>query len=281
MQSNRIVGALSIVVGLVLVGIGAWLNASEVARHELAGFSSPVVVMVVGLAFGSALSAVIIPTAWRQGSRTLAVLVLLGTVAGEAYGFVLTMERVITSRDVRAVTVAGSNEPRVIAGDRVKRAIAEVQNASMLATSARSDKRCDANCLAREVKAEADARARLATAEADLVKTLPFFKALPIAETVGLPAAYVELIPALAAPLALLLLGLTMIAFGCGPGGGKRESAADPVGGRPDRDASIAWIQEETRRNGGVPPRFHVVRDQLNLPKATAHRYLRKAVGDE
>lgn len=280
MQHNRIVGALSIVVGLVLVGIGAWLNASEVARTELAGFASPVVVMVVGLAFGSALAAVIIPTAWRQGSRTLAVLVLLGTVAGEAYGFVLTMERVIAGRDVRSVTAAHSNEPRLIAQERVKRAIGEVAQASMLATAARSDKKCDTSCLARETKAEADARARLATAEADLAKTLPPSMMRPVAETLRVPAAYVELVPALAAPLALLLLGLTMIAFGCDPGGKRREVMPTPPVGRPDREESLAWIREETRRNNGVPPRFTVVRDQLGLPKATAHRYLRKATGE-
>lgn len=281
MQSNRIVGALSIVVGILLVGIGAWLNASEVARHETAGYSSPVVVMVVGLAFGSALAAVIIPAAWRQGSRALAVLVLLGTVAGEAYGFVLTMERVMMARDVRAITAVSSNEPRQIASNRVKRALEEVNTASMMAASARSDKKCDTSCRAREAEAESAARKRLEEAEGQLAKTLPPSMIRPVAETLGVPAAYVELVPALAAPLALLLLGLTMIAFGCDPGGKKREAMPTPPVGRPDREESLAWIREETRRNNGVPPRFTVVRDQLGLPKATAHRYLRKAVGDE
>lgn len=281
MQSNRIVGALSIVAGILLVGIGAWLNASEVAKHEPAGFSSPVVVMVVGLAFGSALAAVIIPTAWRQGSRALAMLVLIGTVAGEAYGFVLTMERVMMARDVRAIAAVSSNEPREIARNRVKRALAEVTQASMVATSARSDKKCDSSCRAREAEAELAARKRLEEAEGELAKTLPPGMIRPVAETLGVSAAYVELIPALAAPLALLLLGLTMIAFGCDPGGKRREVMPTPPVGRPDREESLAWIREETRRNGGVAPRFHVVRDQLGLPKSTAHRYLRKAVGDE
>lgn len=284
MNHNRIVGVLSIVVGMILVGIGAWLNASEVAKTDVQGYSSPVVVMVAGIAAGSALAAVIIPIAWRQGSRFLAVLVLLGTVAGEAYGFVLTMERVIAARDARAVIVASSNEPRSIAQERLKRAIAEVQTASMVAASARSDKKCDSSCQSREKAAEIAARERLAEAESTLAKTLPPSKALPIAETLGVPAAYVELVPALAAPLALLVLGLTMIAFGCGPGGDKREPDTAPVpGARPDRESALAWIQEETRRNGGVPPRFHVVKSQLGLPKATAHRYLtevRKASGE-
>lgn len=284
MQFNRIVGALSIVVGILLVGIGAWLNAAEVAKHESAGFSSPVVVMVVGLAFGSALAAVIIPAAWRQGSRALAMLVLIGTVAGEAYGFVLTMERVMMARDVRAIAAVSSTEPRKIASDRVKRALAEVTQASMMATSARSDKKCDSSCRAREAEAESAARKRLEEAEGELAKTLPPGMIRPVAETLGVPAAYVELVPALAAPLALLVLGLTMIAFGCGPGGDKREPDTAPVpGARPDRESALAWIQEETRRNGGVPPRFHVVKSQLGLPKATAHRYLtevRKASGE-
>lgn len=279
MNHNRIVGALSIVMGLALVGIGAWLNASEVAKAEVQGYSSPVVVMVVGLAAGSALAAVIIPIAWRQGSRALAMLVLLGTVAGEAYGFVLTMERVIAARDARAAIVTISNQPRSVVEERLKRAIDEVKQASMLAASARSDRKCDSSCLARETKAESDARGRLAEAEAALVKTVPPSKAVPIAETIGVQAAYVELVPALAAPLALLILGLAMISFGCGPGGDRREVSDGglPLAGR--RAAALHWIREYREANGAPPP-FHVVRKQLDLPKATAHRYLRAASGE-
>lgn len=271
-------GALSIG-GLALLAVVAYQNVHDLGSIE--GYASPQCLMMYALAAGTALAAHAIPNVWRT-ARVTAVLIGLGTICGEAYGLYTTAERLLSARDLRASHVAHANGPRAIAEQAVKAATAELEKAKAEAAKARTDRSCGGVCKAWDAEADR-ARKRLAEANSALVGTRASLDASPLATALGISERAANIIPTLLGSVAVTLLG-----FGLMVAGGHAPKAPAPEPAKPRtrakqtpkarKQAHIARIREMTKANGGKPPAFKVIRDELDLPKSTAHRYRKAAM---
>ena len=63
----------SVLGGLALVGVAAYLNVHHAAESEGGNYLAPVCIAIVALAFGSALAVPVMLTLWRNGHRVLAL----------------------------------------------------------------------------------------------------------------------------------------------------------------------------------------------------------------
>ena len=105
--------------GLGLVGVAAFLNVTHAAESE-GSYTSPVCIAIVALAFGSALAVPVMLALWRSKRKGLALLALVGLVCSESYGFQLSAERLMASRDQRAQQVKTANAPRELAREALE-----------------------------------------------------------------------------------------------------------------------------------------------------------------
>ena len=273
---------LSMIGGLGLVGIGAYLNVADLAKLE--GLFSPSVVLFYGFAGGVALAACITPILWR-GQRGLACLVCIGVLCGETFAFYTTTERLLAAREDRAARIGDTNAPRALAEAARDRAIADLTAAKAEADKHRSDKKCGVLCAAWEDR-ETKARFHLNEAEKKITATASIRDAKPLATALGINPAIADIIPALLGSAALLILGFGLIAAGH-PSPKLPEplvrgvEAPSPKPKRKvRRDESLARIREMTKANGGKPPSFTVIKNELDLPASTAHRYRKAAMGE-
>ncbi len=295
MDDNRLLRWLSLLMGLCLVAVVAGLNMQHVLDGRLpAGatwatltqfvLTAPECVAVLILAFGSALAVPVMQGAWRSGRTGIAMLTLVGMLAGESYGFVLSAERQLAHRADRTRIARTENEHRATAVwvvEREQRALAEIE------TAVRDEIRaggCGKVC--RTLKAdEAVARHRLADATAALGRLNAPKVENHIAALTGLPSAAVDLLPSLAFSTALLLLGFAFIGFAHPFGPTRRSrSAADDVETRPGptpptRAEQVRVFVEAFRMMHGREPTFSEVRDSLQLPRSTASKYRTRALG--
>ena len=281
MQTHNIISrALSMIGGLGLVGIGAYLNVADLAKLE--GFFSPSVVLFYGFAGGVALAAFITPILWR-GQRGLACLVCIGVLCGEAFAFYSTTERLLAAREERASRIGDTNAPRALAEAARDRALADLTAAKAESDKHRSDKRCGVLCAAWEDR-ETKARYHLNEAEKKITATTSIREAKPLARALGIDPTVADIIPALLGSAALLIMGFGLIAAGHPPPR-QPEPLQDDIEVSPlqpsrklRKDDALARIRAHRETTGEWPP-FTVVQNDLNLPKATAHRYRKAAMG--
>lgn len=270
--------------GLALIGVGAYLNVAELGKLE--GYFSPSVVLFYGFAGGVALAAITSPMLVRNKQGALATLLCVGVLCGEAFAFYSTAERLLAAREDRAARIGDTNAPRKLAEDARTRALADLAMAKAEADKARSDKKCGAVCAAWEDR-ETQARFHLNEADKQIKATSSIREAKPLAHKLGISEDVADLIPALLGSAALLIMGFGLIAAGSpGPHAKEPEPKPDDVEALPvtpgrllRKDEAIARIRQMTRDNGGRPPAFSVVRNELQLPKATTHRYRKEAMG--
>src|SRR5262245_36453529 len=86
--------ALAVIIGgLILTAV------AHVTIEATGGYGTPHSYLTMAIAAGVAVGSVFSGMAWTEGRHTLAVLLVLAIVAGEAYGFVATAERLIISRE--------------------------------------------------------------------------------------------------------------------------------------------------------------------------------------
>ncbi len=293
MADNRLLRGLSLLMGLCLVAVVAGLNMQHVLDGRLpAGatlatitqfvLTAPECVAVLILALGSALAVPVMQGAWRSRRTGLAILTLVGMVAGESYGFVLSAERQLAHRADRTRVARTENEHRataVTAVEREQRALTQIETAVREETRAGG---CGKVC--RALKAdEAAARQRLADAEAVLGRLNAPKVENHIAALTGLSSAAVDLLPSLAFSTALLLLGFAFIGYASGPATWSRPVADNagtrPGSGRPTRAEQVRVFVEAFRKTHGREPTFSDVRDGLKLPRSTASKYRTRALG--
>jgi hypothetical protein len=252
---------LSLLGGLALVGVAAYLNVHHAAESEGGNYLAPVCIAIVALAFASALAVPVMLTLWRNGSRGLALLGLVGLVCTEGYGFQLSVERLLAARDQRAQQVQTAGSPYTLAREALDLAIKD-RKAECSATRG-SVKYCD-GLRAREEKA------RTALSKLPVPKS-----AALIADATGLPAWLVEIVPAMAFSTGLLLLGLVLVGFG-----GHSVRAASPAVPEAMPDGTehvVSWVREYRRRHGRDPKITQVQGAFKGLSKTTAWRRIRSS----
>ena len=249
--------ALSILGGLSLVGVAAFLNVSHAAEHE-GTYWSPVCIAIVALAFGSALAVPVMLTLWRDGRRSLALAALMGLVCSESYGFQLSAERLLAAREQRAQQTKSEGSPYALAKEALALAIAERKEecASGLGK----------NC--QKLRAlEDQRRAALAAHQVPKSHTL-------VADATGLPAWAVEIAPALAFSTGLLMLGLVLVGFG--GHSMKVEAPAVPEAKPDEAEQVVSWVREFRRRRGR-DPKIPEVQQAFKLAKTTAWRRIQSS----
>jgi hypothetical protein len=252
---------LSLLGGLALVGVAAYLNVHHAAESEGGNYFAPVCIAIVAVAFISALAVPVMLTLWRNGNRGLALLGLVGLVCSEAYTFQLSAERLLAARDQRAQQVKTAASPYAQAKAALDLAISD-RKAECTATLG-SRKYCDG------------LRAREDSARAALAKLpVPKSHAL-IADATGLPAWAVEIVPAMAFSTGLLLLGLVLVGYGGHSMKAEAPAVLEPM---PDgADHVVSWVREYRRRHGRDPKIAQVQEAFKGLPKTTAWRRIRSS----
>lgn len=254
-----ILRVLSMLGGLALVGVAAYLNATHAVESE-GSYFSPVCIAIFALAFASALAFEVMLTHWRNRCWGLALLALVGLVASESYGFQLSAERLLAARDQRAQQVKTANAPRELA----REALEGLERDRKAECKSGVGKDC------RALKAwEDQQRAALASTPAPRSHSL-------IADATGLPAWAVEIVPAMAFSTGLLVLGFVLIDFGWHvPQGQKAEAPAAPETKPDETEQVVSWVRAYRRRHGR-DPKIPEVQGAFNgLSKTTAWRRIR------
>ncbi len=261
-HTNRALRALSMVTGLTLVGVAAWLNMHHVVEVE-GKWLSPFVVSIGVLAVGSAVAVAVIQAAWCGGHRGLAVFACVGMIAGEAFGLQTSAERLLAARYARVHANIAAAQPWTQADQALKEATAAAQ--AECATG-RGPK-----CKAAETRQDAK--------RAALVATKPPVVSSNLAGLTGINGDLVEIVPALAFSLGLLTLGFVCIAFGHASGGrmperqsprATQETSRPPVG-ITELEAPITDDEIEDLKRIYGPPQ-----GGPKLPAPTGRTYSRR-----
>jgi len=86
--------AIAIAVGILILAAVA-----HVTIQSTGGYGSAHSWVTIGVAAGVAAGSVFSGMAWTDERHTLAILLVLAIIAGEAYGFIATAERLIVARE--------------------------------------------------------------------------------------------------------------------------------------------------------------------------------------
>jgi hypothetical protein len=256
---------MSILGGLTLVGVAAFLNANHAAATE--GWSSPTVIAIFVLAMGSALGVPVITASWRNGHKAFAALGIVGLVSGELFGFQLSAERLLAARAQRAQQVKTVGSPYAQAKEALDLAISERRSECADGLG----KRCSTLRGLEDQK-----RVALAALPVPTSHTL-------VADATGLPEWFVEIVPAMTFSTGLLVLGFVLVGFAAHEHGSAakpvEQTVATPAVLEPlpdEREQVVSWIREYRKRHG-VNPRIPDVQEAFGLPKTTAWRRIQSS----
>jgi hypothetical protein len=253
--------AIAFVVGVAL--LAATAHATIAAGG---GYEGAHAIVIMAVAAGVAISALVIGSAWAD-RRGLALWLIVAIIAGEAFGFLSTAERLIAGREAQQVplrtqAVAYEKAARRVAdaatalsgapvsSPRLEAAIAEKTAADSAASDKSAERGCAVNCrqllqarvdaaereisAARaELTAQADAKGReLEAAHGALARLSPPASATPLADRIGVPAWLLDLIAAALGSMAANGLGCGLIAYaghGRRPGASRRQMGEAPA----------------------------------------------------
>lgn len=210
MHTTRFERGLSTLGGLGLIGVVGYVNVQHAPTDDMK--------LVVGaLAAGTALAAWLFSKMWsaRPG---LAILALIGVLAGETFGFFATSERLLAVRAHRQSQTATENQVWAQRKDALDYAVTAAKTEC---ASGRGRK-----CIEAETKVDT-ARSVLAgtTVQADVNRFATMLEWSPV---------LVDMIPTLAGSFALNLLGFVMLTFGHASrrvDEPKQQSVPEPRGG--------------------------------------------------
>lgn len=258
MYDTRFARGLATFAGLAVFSVAGYINVHHTADPDMK--------IVVGtLAAAAAVAAYVMKCAVSRGSYGIAFLALLGVLGGESFGFITTMERLLSARADLAQSIATQNAPYV----QAKSAVEYAESAAKTECSSGRGRKCK------------EAEAKLDQARAALAKTPASKASNHIATVMGIDPMIVDLAPALAGTLALTLLGFVFLWFG-------HDAKAEPEVPEPiaapepmetTRESKVvSWVRAYQAKHG-VPPSFTAVRNEFRLPKSTAHRYRMRAIG--
>jgi hypothetical protein len=249
---------LSMLGGLGLVGVAAFLNVHHAAESE-GSYFSPVCIAIVALAFGSALAVPVMLALSRSGRRGLALVALVGLVCSESYGFQLSAERLLASRAQRAQQVKTAGSPWHLAKEALDLSITERK--AVCKENGLRGKTCATS------RAEEDAK-RTALGKIPVPSSHAY-----IADATGLPEWLVEIVPAMAFSTGLLVLGFVLVGYGAHGSQEQTVVASAVLEPAPDKNERVvSWVREFRRRHGRDPRIPEVQQVFTDLPKTTAWR---------
>ena len=280
LESHKAKRGLAITAGITAIAAAAALNVTHLVEGGQPLFS-PMTAAILALALGAVAAALVVSEAWRSGRRTLASCLVLSIVAGEGFGLIMGAERLLFAREERQRAASEVNTGRWIATVRVESAstMLAVTEAALLKEMGRGG--CKSACQALQAEAE-QARQRLEAANKALQSAPAEKNTALLAATLRLPAALLEIVPALLFSTALNGLAFTLLAFGGHvPNQGAAAAPAGPATQVPavqGREAQVRSFVEAYRKRHGRDPSFSEVRNTLRLPPSTASVYLRKAL---
>lgn len=257
MDSTRFARGLATVAGLSVFSVAGYINVHHTADPDMK--------LVVGtLAAAAAVAAYVMQSAWKQSCYGIALFALIGVIGGESFGFFTTLERLLSARDDRSQSIASQNAPYV----QAKSAVDYAESAAKTECSSGRGPKCK------------EAETKLDQARKTLAQTPAPKASNQIANATGWNPLFVDLAPSLAGTVALTLLGFVFLWFGHDA---KTVPDPEPVfepvpATEPTREGKVvSWVREYQKKHG-VPPSFTAVRNEFQLPKATAHRYRLRAL---
>lgn len=258
MHTTRFARGLATLAGLSVFSVAGYINVHHTDDLDMR--------IVVGtLAAAACVAAYVMKIAIKQGYYGIAFFALIGVIGGESFGFVTTLERLLSARDDKAVSVASQNAPYV----QAKAAVDYAESAAKTECGDGRGPKCKA------------AEARLDAARKELAKMPAPHTANHIATATGWNPLLVDLAPSIAGTLALTLLGFVFLWFGHDVERRVPPQAPAfqpvPVSEQTREGKVVSWVREYQKKHG-VPPSFTAVRNEFQLPKATAHRYRLRAL---
>lgn len=280
MSTSTITRALALV-----VGIGMAATAAAVSVAATGGLGQPHAWMIIAVAAGVIAGSIVIgQSGWRW-----AIVIGIALLAGEAYALLSTAERVIAQRAAVSAPHVASEARRQAAENRVTVAEKAKAEADAAAIDKAAEKSCARNCRALLTEAKQDAANELRSAREALdALPPPEGEAAPLASRLGVAAWVVDLVSAALASIACNGLACALIAFASHAPATLRDSRmvatqrapavqAEPSITEGGRREQVARFFAAFRAANGRDPTFTEVRDALNLPKATASKYLAMA----
>jgi hypothetical protein len=272
----------------LLVGVLLLAAVAHATVMYTGGYGTAQSWLTLAVAAGAGVGGVCTGVAWTARRRALAACFAFAIVAGEAFGFIQTAERLVTAREVLQAPLRAIEEAHGKATKRVAEAAAAVAAAptssrrlqDALAAKAAADaavvaksaeKGCAANCRAL-LQAQVDAagleveaaRAQLAKhrseAEVELTAAhniLAGIKApqspTPLADRLGLSAWAIDLVTAALGSIAANGLAICLLVFGAHHHSPPRQSARQEL--EPTGKAELAPTTTAIRR---MSPQEHV-----------------------
>jgi hypothetical protein len=233
------------------IAIGALILTAVTHMTVVAtgGYGSPHAYLAIAIAAGVAVGSILSGVAWSSERRSLAVFLALTILAGEAYNFVSTAERIIVTREAAQAPLREAGEAQAKAKRRVdlaeqaeraapassprlQDALEAKRRADTDAAAKSTERGCRENCrqllqaqvdsAEREVGAareaieqkRADAERELATARAALAAVAAPASPSPLADRLGMPAWIVDLVQSALGSLAANGLACCLLIFG-------------------------------------------------------------------
>lgn len=229
--------------GMFLLGATAHVTISATG-----GYWQPVAVLTMAIALGVGVGAIAIGRAWNEQRKANAIWLLVAILAGEAFGFLMTAERLVVGREASQAPLRAAQGEIARARDRVtsiERALQSIPTTSNRLGAAEADKAradkavtdqsalpgCRENCRklleAQVEQAQAEVvsargeldqdkvrlQRHLQEANADLRRMAPPPSASPLADRLGLPSWAIDLFSSALGSLAANGLGCGLIAF--------------------------------------------------------------------
>ena len=116
--------ATAFVVGLALLGATAHMTIAHTG-----GYGTPHSVLTIAVAAGVGMGALCIGAAWAARRKAVARWLVAAIVAGEAFGFLMSGERLVTARDAMQAPIYAAQEAFDKARQRVTDAAMSLANA--------------------------------------------------------------------------------------------------------------------------------------------------------
>lgn len=222
--------------------IAATAHAAIMAGGGYVGHAHPVQIAVAaGLVVGS----LALGCAWSEGRRTLTVALLVSLLAGEAFGLMMTAERVVSQREASAAPIAMAQARRHQLQQELDQAEATRRAADAAITSQAALPGCKANC-AKLLQANADmARSEVERLRGELGAVQEGRSSTPLADRLGIGAWLLDLSMAALLAISANGLGACLIAFAAhGRGGRQRESTPAEATQQPKPNAEPVALLE-------------------------------------
>lgn len=210
-----------------IVGAGLLVAAAHVTILHSGGYESPQAILTIGIAVAVGVGALTVGAAWAYGRKTLSGWLIVTLMAAEAFGILMTAERLIASREAAQAPLKDKRAARTDAEARVKAAEAKKDAADSAALSEAAKPGCRRECRTLIEGAKKDAQRELDTAREALAALPKAASATPLADRLGIAPWALDLTAAVLGSLAANGLAIGLIAFSAH---GRREKPkAEPA----------------------------------------------------